>query len=627
MRSLATTIFLLGLLGCGPSPTTPVDAGAAAPHTRPAPLPAPEGEGVIHRLRVTDPASHMVEVSSVFPTGGASEMTLYMAVWTPGSYLVREYARNIESVSASDLEAAPLGVEKVRKNRWRVSTGGAAYVAVRYRLYARELSVRTNFIDPEVTILNGAATYLSVVGGDPAAQRVELSLPDDYGRCASAMSVDETGMHFSAPTWDALVDSPIVCGDLAVHEFEVGETPVRLVDLGEHDLFDGDRAARDLERVVSAQAEFWGETPFARYTFLNVLLGGGGGLEHLDSTLLLADRFATRRDEDYRRWLGLASHELFHAWNGKRARPVALGPFDYEAENMTHSLWVVEGITSYYDDLLLARAGLLDQGEYLEALSTQLRRLGQTPGRLVEPLSMASYDAWIKYYRPDENSRNSRVSYYAKGAVVAFLLDAKIREATQNTKSLDDVMRALYARASGPRGYTEQEFRALATEVAGEDLEPFFSSAVDHAGELELEGALSYLGLRREEAEEADDEPSAWLGADLETRAGRVMVKRVLLGTPAREAGLDAEDELLAVGEERVPAAGLDALLSHFRPDMESSLLVARRGRLLRLPVTFGVAPTQSFKLEADPAATGRAQQRLRSWLHESAAAAESEGG
>ncbi|NOY93925.1 MAG: M61 family metallopeptidase [Deltaproteobacteria bacterium] len=614
MRLLATTMLSLSLLGCGSTAPAPVDSGAA-PHT--APLPTPDGEGVIHRLRITDPASHVVEVSSVFPTHGASELTLYMAVWTPGSYLVREYARNIESVSASDLEGAALSVEKVRKNRWRVSTGGAAYVAVRYRLYARELSVRTNFIDPEVVILQGAATYLSVVGGDPAAQRVELSLPEGYGRCATAMASDESGMHFTAPTWDALVDSPIVCGDLAVHEFRVDDTPIRLVDLGEHELFDGERAAGDLERVVATQVAFWGETPFARYSFLNVLLGGGGGLEHLDSTLLLADRFATRRDDDYRRWLGLASHELFHAWNGKRARPLALGPFDYETENPTRSLWIVEGITAYYDDLLLARAGLLNRDQYLAALSTQIRRLGQTPGRLVQPLAMASYDAWIKYYRPDENSANSRVSYYAKGAVVAFLLDATIREATQNSKSLDDLMRALYARASGPRGYTEQEFRDLATQIAGQDLSSFFTQNVDRVGELPLAPALNYLGLRLKAAEAPGDQPPAWLGADLETRAGRLVVKRVLLGTPAHEAGLDANDELLAVGEERVPTQGLDELLEHFRPDAESTLLVARRGRLLRLPVTFGTAPRVSFDLEADPAATGRAQQRLRSWLGE----------
>jgi len=626
MRSFASSMLLLGLLGCG-APPSPVDAGAGSTHPGATPVAPPEGDGVVHRLRITDPASHVVEVESIFPTGGAGDLTLYMAVWTPGSYLVREYARNIEAVSATNLEGAPLAVEKVRKNRWRVSTGGASYLAVHYRLYARELSVRTNFIDPEVVILNGAATYLSTVGGDPTPQRVELELPEHYGDCASAMQTDEAHRHFTATDWDALVDSPIVCGELSIHEFSVAGTPVRLVDLGEHDLFDGERAAHDLERVMTAQTAFWGETPFARYTFLDVLLGGGGGLEHLDSTLLLADRFATRRDEDYRRWLGLASHELFHAWNGKRARPVALGPFDYEAENTTRSLWIVEGITSYYDDLMLARAGLLDQDEYLETLSAQLRRLEQTPGRLVQPLAMASYDAWIKYYRPDENSSNSRVGYYSKGAVVGFLLDAKIREATQNARSLDDVMRALYARASGPRGYTEQDFRALATEIAGVDLNPFFTQAVDQAGELDTEPALRYLGLRSKPAEAPDAEPAAWLGADLETHDGRLVVTRVLLGTPAHEAGLDAEDELLALGAERVPAAGLDTLLGHFRPETESTLLIARRGRLMRLPVTLGAAPTATSTLEADPAATGRAQQRLRSWLHESAPVAEGDHG
>jgi len=623
--NFSSTLLLFSLACGGPPPVT--DAGTPPSEPVVAPVRAPEGEGVVHRLRISDPASHVVEVESVFPTEGARELTLYMPVWTPGSYLVREYARNIESVSAQTLQGAALTVEKVRKNRWRVTTGGAGYVAVRYRLYARELSVRTNFVDPEVVLLNGAATCLAPVGPGAVPQRVEIELPEGFGDCASAMSSDESHRVFHATDWDALLDSPIVCGELAEHAFTVGETPVRLVDLGEHDAFDGARAAADLERVVAAQTEFWGDTPFAHYTFLNVLLGGGGGLEHLDSTLLLADRFATRRGEDYRRWLGLASHELFHAWNGKRARPVALGPFDYEAENTTTSLWVVEGITSYYDDLILARAGLLTRVQYLEALSTQVRRLGETPGRLVQPLAMASYDAWIKYYRPDENSRNSRVSYYAKGAVVAFLLDARIREATQNAKSLDDVMRALYTRASGPRGYTEQEFRALATEVAGVDLEPFFSSAVDHAGELSLDPALSYLGLRLKEAEDADDEPSAWLGADLASSDGRLTVTRVLLGTPAREAGLDAEDELLAIGEERIPSAGLDALLQHVAPDTATTLLVARRGRLLRLPVTLGLEPKTHFQIEADPAATGRARQRLRSWLHEGAGEAAPDGG
>src|SRR5947199_4787989 len=407
---------------------------------------APMPEPIAYTLRFPAPQTHYVEVEARVPTDGRPEVELMMAVWTPGSYLVREYARTVEAVAAATESGEPLPVEKTVKNRWRIGTRQAPRIVVKYRVYCREMSVRTNFVDSGFALINGAATFLTLADGPRRPHEVRLELPADWKVSASPLApLPGGGEHaYGAEDFDTLVDSPVYAGNARTYPFEVAGKPHFLVNEGEGGVWDGPRSAADAEKIVRAQVELWGVAPYPRYVIFNLLTESGGGLEHRNACTLMSSRWKSRTHEGYLDWLGLVSHELFHAWNGKRLRPVELGPFDYEREVYTRGLWVVEGITSYYGDLLVHRAGFSTVKEYLKNLSKSIDTMQTTPGRRVQPLDESSFDAWIKAYRRDENSNNSGISYYTKGEVVAFLLDARIRRATAGKKSLDDAMRLAF---------------------------------------------------------------------------------------------------------------------------------------------------------------------------------------
>jgi predicted metalloprotease with PDZ domain len=297
----------------------------------------------------------------------------------------------------------------------------------------------------------------------------------------------------------------------------------------------------------------------------------------------------------------------------KRLRPVELGPFDYEHENYVSTLWVAEGFTEYYGNLLVTRAGLSSEAEYLQALSSEIAAVQTTPGRLVTPVSQASYEAWIKEYRPDENTANSTISYYPKGAVIAFLLDAKIRAATHGAKSLDDGMRLALQRYAGEKGYTADEFYAVMTEVAGIDLRPFFARVVDSTEELDYREALDYFGLRFRP--DGGGGAHADLGASTRNDAGRLVVSEIPRGSAARAAGLDVGDEILAIDHLRVRADGLPGRLAQYRPGDTVAVLVARRDVLMTLDVTLGAEPTAAWQLERLPTASAAQLAHLAAWL------------
>jgi predicted metalloprotease with PDZ domain len=338
----------------------------------------------------------------------------------------------------------------------------------------------------------------------------------------------------------------------------------------------------------------------------------GGGLEHKNASVLMTNRWSTRTRRAYLGWLSLASHEYFHAWNVKRLRPVELGPFNYERENITRSLWIAEGFTDYYADVMAYRAGLFSRDELLDALSGVIEALQGTPGRLVQSADMASFDAWIKYYRPDENSSNTSISYYTKGTAIAFALDGLIRR--QTSKSLDDVMRAEYARFSGAKGYTPEEFRAEAERVTGLDLKKFWDAAAEGTADLDYADALAAFGLRFRSSP-GDRATKAWMGATTRNDGGRLVVAQVQRGSPAASAGLNVDDEILAIDDFRVRADRLDNRLEQYKPGDTVSLLVARREQVTKIDLRFGSEPTNSWRLEIDPNASEAQRHALEAWL------------
>ncbi len=546
------------------------------------------------------------------PSLGQREIELKMAVWTP--YVIREFAKNLESVSAHAPGGRPLKIEKSRKNRWRIETGGAASVIVNYRVYSHEMSVQDNWVDRDFALLNGAATFLTLVEQGSRPNEVRLVLPAGWKTSITGMPALPGSQHrYRAADYEALVDSPIVAGNPALYEFTVAGKQHILADVGEGGLWDGSRAARDVERIVNEYARMWGGLPYKRYVFLNLLTDAGGGMEHSNSTAIMASRTATRAPGSYLHWLNLVSHEFFHTWNVKRLKPAEFIAGEYETEPYTTSLGISEGFTTYYGQLNVYRAGLAGDLDFYSGLSRLIQQLQATPGRLVQSLSMSSFDAWIKFYKPDENSINTSVSYYIKGAVVGFLLDAKIRHATEDRKSLDDVMRTALIRYPADKGFTPEQFRAVAQEIAGVDLRAWFARAFDSTEELDYSEALDWYGLRF--ARERDGRPKAWMGAQTRVDAGRLTIAKVPRGTPADKARFDVGDEILGIGSERIRPEQWDAKLANYHPGEKIAVSIARRNSVMEIEVVLGTEPGDRWNLETDPQASAAQRRHRDSWL------------
>jgi len=478
------------------------------------------------------------------------------------------------------------------------------------------MSVRTNWVDEEFALLNGAPTFVTLVESPSRrAHEVRVQLPRSWSRSFSGMPSGIGEHTYVAPDYDTLVDSPILAGNPAVYEFRVSGKPHYLVDFRERGLWNGPQAVQDLAKIAETTARFWGEVPFDRYYFFNVIGAPVNGLEHKNSTVMNIPREATGTRAGHLDWLSLASHEYFHAWNAKRLRPVELGPFDYENEAYTKNLWFVEGVTDYYADLMLPRAGVATRDEYLGALSEQIRRLQATPGRLEQSAELASYDAWIKYYRPDENSTNTSISYYVKGAVVGFVLDARLRRMTAGAKSLDDVMRLMYARFSGERGFSSEDFRAAVASVAGpahaQEIRRWLESALATTRELDYAEAVEWFGLRMTPPPEA---PLPWLGLSARTDNQRTIVSEVRRGSPAFAAGVSVGDEITAIDGEALPAGQLTARMGTRKPGTRITVSISREDVVRPVEITLGTDPGHGWALSVSPGATREQMRNLDAW-------------
>ena len=453
-------------------------------------------EPIVYVIRFPKPDTHFAEIEVTVPTGKQATIEMMMAVWSPGFYRVENYASRVQDFAARSPDGTPLGVEKPEKNRWRIQTGGRPRLLVSYRLLCNARSVTTNWVGTDLAVLNGPATFITLVENVRRRHDVRLELPPLWTRSMTSLDEGPGGLanHYRAPDYDTLADSPILAGNLIVNEFDVSGSKHYVVDAGDVGQWDSKRAAQDLEKIVRETRRFWGFLPFKRYAFLSVFRPGGGGLEHLNSTLLTAN--STRASIPDTRWLAFVSHEYFHAFNVKRLRPIELGPFDYEHPPNTSSLWISEGLTTYFGDLMVIRSGLCSPEDYLSRLSSNIGQLQSAPGRLLQTLEQASLDVWNSGTSGIGRDTATKVSYYVKGPVVGFLLDAKIQRVTRGKKNLGDVMRLAYKRYSGERGFTAEQFVQTTEEVAGVDLKEWFRKALASTEELDYTEALDWFGLR-----------------------------------------------------------------------------------------------------------------------------------
>jgi predicted metalloprotease with PDZ domain len=452
-------------------------------------------EPIVYTIRMPAPETQIAEIDATFPTEGQAAIELMMPVWSPGFYRVQDYAARVESFAARTPAGAGLTVEKPAANRWRIATGGASSVRVTYRLLCQSRSVTTNWVGADYAVFNGPATFITLADGKRRVHEVRLELPAAWTQSATSLDERPDGRphQYTAPDFDVLADSPIVAGRLSVHRFDVAGTPHDLVNFGDVGQWDAAAAVRGLQKIADEHRRFVGTLPFRKYVFLNAFRQAGGGLEHLNSTLLTS---SARNPVPTVSWLKFVSHEYFHAFNVKRLRPIELGPFDYEKPPRTTGLWLAEGVTTYFGDLAVVRAGVSTQAEYLTGLSDAIRSLQTSPGRLKQTLEQSSLDVWNNSTSGVGVNRGETVSYYTKGHVVGFVLDGYVRRATGDTRSFDDVWRLAYKRYGGERGFKAEELVATVEEVARVKMTEWFRKTLASTEELDYTGALDWFGLR-----------------------------------------------------------------------------------------------------------------------------------
>ena len=567
-------------------------------------------------VSMSKPWTHLLEVEMRLRGNLGQQTEVSMPVWTPGSYLVREYARHVQDFAARDGRGNQLTWDKTDKNTWQIQTRGANEILVSYKVYSNELTVRTNELNDQHAFFTPAALLMHPENGIGAPSTVRV-VP--YGNWKIATGLPRGGGQntFRAENFDILYDSPFEFSNFKEFNFTVNNKPHRFVIDGEGN-YDMARLQRDTQRIVETTAAiFGGELPYENYLFI-LNLRGGGGLEHLNSTALQANRFAFT-GQRYVDFLGLVAHEFFHLWNVKRIRPDALEPFDYDRENYTKNLWVAEGGTEYFSNLILRRAGFVSDEDYLKDRATGIARLQRQPGRFQTSVEEASFDAWIKYYRPDENVVNREISYYEKGEIVNMLLDLTIRQRTNGARSLDDVMRVLYNDFyKRNRNYTPQDFQKVSEQVAGASLDDFFRRYVRGREEIDYNAIFAPAGLRLQ-TNRPNAAATAFLGANFEQQSDRLVVRNVPAGTPAYDQGLNANDQIIAMDGIRIAQPDVirdfNARLEMKKPGDRIRLTFFRFDELRELTVTLAGRAPEDYRFLPVANVTDQQRKLYQGWL------------
>ncbi len=590
----------------------------------PAQTGGPLSSGISFVVSMPKPYTHLLEVEMRVQIPAnlqvPNESDLVMPVWTPGSYLIREFERHVQDFAA-DANGRALDWTKVNKNTWRVKTNGVRQWRVTYRVYANELSVRTSELNSDHAFWNNAALLMYRDGLINAPATLRINPAPGWKIATGLPAVDGQPNTFRAENFDVLYDSPVECSNFKQIDFQVRGVPHRIVIDGEGN-YDQGRMVAGVQKIVETEVSLFGDIPYHDYTFiLHLRADTGGGLEHLNSTALGFRRNGFEKEEGYARFWSLVAHEFFHLWNVKRIRPDALGPFDYTKENYTRSLWVAEGITDYYGLLMTRRAGLISEQTYLDQLAKRIQDFQNTPGREKMSADESSFDSWIKLYRPDENSINSSISYYDKGALLGLLLDLDIRRLTHGAKSLDDVLRYLYSEFyQKGRNYTPQDFQNACELIAAASLDQFFSRYVRGRDDLvpAYSEMLAGAGLRLLTFPMVERLPlKAFLGADLEDKpdGDLIVIKSVRAGSPAYEQGLNAKDRMIALDGARVTKETFNARIAEKKPGETVRVTVFRSDDLRTFDVRLGSQVDAPFRILPLADANDEQKRIYQAWL------------
>jgi len=563
-----------------------------------------------YKIEIPNPQTHYAHVQIHIQQCDVKSLHFQMPVWTPGSYLVREFARNVQTAKASinGLEAPVL---KTDKNTWKLDNTKGKDILFEYDIYAFEFSVRTSFIDADHAFLHNSSIFMMVSEYASSSGSIELHYSAEWKNLSTSLEKNKQG-NLVFDNYDMLVDSPIEIGNHEVFSFDVMGVPHTAAMVGLNNC-DMEKFKNDLRNMCNTMAQIIGEHPCKRYVFIiQNVESGGGGLEHLNSCCVVNQRWSWNNAEQYRNFLGLCAHEYFHLWNVKRLRPMELGPFDYNRENYTDMLWFSEGFTNYYDELALLRAGFVDRNAFVETLKTYINTLENRPGSSVQKLAESSRDAWIKEYRPNENSKNTTISYYSKGMVTAALLDAEICNKTNCKKNLDDVMRYLYQEyfKNKNRGFTTEEFVEALQTITGADFNEFIRKHVYSVEEPEYERIFSAAGIETKKT--IIKEYSSGIQTALEN--GKTVVKYVNSRGPAWHGGINVNDILISANGAAINN-DVDVVLKNIgNPGLVTFVLI--RGGISR-EITMTMVPMEKidFTLKLSSGGDNSREHILEKWL------------
>lgn len=560
-----------------------------------------------YRVSFPEPHTHYAEVSIELSGFKEQVLDVRMPSWTPGSYLLREFAKSVEQVGATS-EGKKINYRRTDKNTWQFSVKGLKSLTIKYKVYAFEWSVRTSFIDADMAFLHQTSVFMMVEQLKHIPGTLEVTLPAAWKQMNVALPQFSAGV-FSFNHYDDLADAPLIAGNYDTASFMVQGVPhtVAVVGPGNQDM---KTFVPDLTAICDTTMAIFGQHPCKNYLFIVLNTeAGGGGLEHANSCTVMMPRWQWNNPSRYKQFLGLCGHEYLHLWNVKRIRPEALGPFDYSKENHTDMLWVAEGITSYYDELILRRAGFYTREVYLEKLAAAINDLEQRPGRNFLSLAESSHDAWIREYRPNENSKNTGISYYGKGQVIALLLDASIVARSAGTRNLDDVMKSLWQQylKRPQRGFCNAEFYATLDAVGGAGLGEEIRRLVESTETPDYTGILAKAGIKAQNP----GKPEITLGINTAFENGRLMVKYVERDLAAWKGGLNVNDELVAVDGRRTGNTN-DEINRLLKPGTPVQVLVNRAGLMRNLSITPEEVKRAAWTLEAS---TEQPLQRLLQML------------
>ncbi len=576
-----------------------------------------QAQQISFKLSMPNPNDHYFHVEMELSNFKDKQLKVKIPVWAPGSYMVRDFSKHINLVHAKNENGKALKIKKSDKNTWVIDTDKSSKITLNYEVYAFDLTVRTSFLDHTHGYVNGTSVFMYLEGYKNLKGRLDVIPHHTFADVATSLKPAHDGVasdavrSFHFDDYDQLVDCPIEIGNHEKFDFMAAGIKHRVVIYGEgnHDI---ERMKVDMARILNATTAVFGNNPNDDYLFIiHNTENGGGGLEHMNSTTLNVRRFSYDGTR-YLGFLSLVAHEYFHLWNVKRLRPIELGPFNYDQENYTSLLWVMEGFTSYYDELLLRRADFYTKDQYLRTLFSTINSVENQPGNKIQPVAHASFDAWIKLYHPNENSNNTTISYYSKGQLIGAVMDAMIIASSKGKKGLDDFMRSLYDKyyVKAKRGFTEEEFKKDLETFLGRNLDAFFADYIHGTKPLDYEKAFAEIGVQVIKQEKTE----AFFGTSLSESNGKLIVSRVQSNSAAEKAGISAKDEIIAINGFRTNQSGFNEFIGRIQVGQSFEVMIARDGKIMNLKAVMGeiTKVNYTYQLDSDPAKAALADYWLR---------------